>query len=242
MTLTEIPRDIPADGINKVDLQHNQITVIPAGIFPNPNTWVELNMDYNLLSSIEPQGFLGLARLNILSLSNNQLTEIKAGMFDHLISLQKFYPQNNMIGHIEVGALNIRPLLFLNLENNLLVNLTADMLDGLPALRGLHVQYNRLETLASDIFGTREALTLALSDPWAVNPEADNPWVCDERLCWMKEWERIERISHYKNYRYFYDDRKFSHPRCANHVDWETWECGQTKPSADITNTGRFCK
>ena len=89
------------------------------------------------------------------------LTNLNDGMFKGLKSLQELIMDSNNIIEIESGTFSY-----------------------MPNLHSLYLSDNQLKTLNSNIFGLK-----GIPQNLSISVE-DNPFMCDDKLCWLKaaEW------------------------------------------------------
>ena len=193
----------------ELDLGKNQISRIESGAFTGLNILKTLGLDENALEElrpdmfagldllenlnigqnsilvVQPNTFFGLRNLKELWLTGNRLTEITSGMFNGLHQLEKLGIAQNSIASINSLA-NLQNLNMLNLQDNNLRQLPFGVFDGLTSLTKLFLDRNNLTTIDSRVFDVfDEGLELSLSQ---------NPLVCDERLCWLRERIQDGRI------------------------------------------------
>lgn len=84
LQLTQIPQDIPND-TRRVYLDFNHITTVPANAFVGLPHLVELDLSHNELSQLEPKAFRGLgSSLQFLDLSSNKLIKFNPEAFEGL--------------------------------------------------------------------------------------------------------------------------------------------------------------
>ncbi|XP_054623703.1 leucine-rich repeat-containing protein 3B [Dunckerocampus dactyliophorus] len=82
--LTEIPQDIPND-TRRVYLDFNLLTSVPANAFIGLSHLVELDLSHNDISQLEPGAFRGLgSSLQFLDLSANKLVHFNPDSFEGL--------------------------------------------------------------------------------------------------------------------------------------------------------------
>ncbi len=105
-SLTVVPRDIPAEAL-EVDLQHNALSFIPAGVFSHLTKCVHLDLSYNGIASVDKEGFNGLSSLQTLKL-HNKISTLEPGTFDHLTSCNILILNQNKL-------VTLNPDLFINL-------------------------------------------------------------------------------------------------------------------------------
>lgn len=122
-------------GLRRLNLAHNAIsTVGQALVFLDQLQ--ELDLSYNLLSSLGKGNFVAQTELSELRLAHNNLTFLSAGAFRGL-----------------------RALVQLDLGHNSLSDLPGEVLDDLPHLAILHLAHNRLHLLNERTFrGVRSSL------------------------------------------------------------------------------------
>ena len=77
------------DRLEQLNLGHNNIKVIPNGLFYNMRSLVYLNIDSNWLTKIESEDFQGLDSLQFLDVSYNNLQAIEDGAFLKTPKLQE---------------------------------------------------------------------------------------------------------------------------------------------------------
>ncbi|XP_062602148.1 leucine-rich repeat-containing protein 70-like [Saccostrea cucullata] len=93
------------DKLEQLNLGHNNMKVIPSGLFYNMRSLVYLNIDSNWLTKIGSEDFQGLDSLQFLDASYNNLVEIEDGAFMKTPRLQELdlrgentnIPQNTAI-------------------------------------------------------------------------------------------------------------------------------------------------
>ena len=172
---------------------------------------------------MEPGAFNGLVSLNVLSLKHNRITRIDPETFTGLDSLIKLYLFRNDITDLEDNTFaELKNLETLSLLGNNLTVLCPGMFYGLNSLKYLFLYDNRLTRLSADVFKhLPQPLELALYDRYyqQKHPEL---LVCDSELCWLKKEEQQGTITWFS---WFGTEVG---PKCANGVDWDTWDCDQT--------------
>ena len=207
--LTEVPENIPAQA-RAVWLDGNDITHIRDGAFRHLTVCTELWLNHNALTEVRAGMWEGLSSLTVLSLIRNQISTIPVGAFNTLTSLTWLSLSTNQISTIPVGAFNtLSSLTELDLSTNQISTIPVGAFNTLTSLERLWLQDNELVTLEEGLFNTplRTSLRLDLSG---------NPLQCDERMCWLKEAERVGHITWYTRY---WD----GWPQCKNQpgVHWD---------------------
>ena len=237
-SLNRVPTNIPRDATT-VSLESNQITKIKSRDFQNLAYCIELHLQYNSISEIGDDAFVGLNSLQKLYLDSNLLTVLTTNMFLHLATLIELDLSNNVLSWIKNGAFNglenlevlhlhankiasigisgfqdLEKLTYLSMNENQLTDIVPGLFQGLVSLRYLRLEGNELATLReSDFSNFPRPLNISLSylqGPW----NDDNRWRCTQSLCWLKKEEEIGTI--------FFSGRK---PVCANDGNWERMRC-----------------
>ena len=161
------------NGLNDLEnilLSNNNLTKISLGTFINPylvrlglngnqiseidessirgsyNT--EVYLDYNKLTNIVPRTFYNT--FLILSLSYNQITEIKNVTFDGVSKIQTLDLSNNKIEKIGPGSFNNLVLGYLDLSFNNLTELKNESLAG--QISFLNLRSNKIEKIEEGAF------------------------------------------------------------------------------------------
>ena len=119
-----------------------------------------LNLSSKNISSLKAGDFDGLISLNTLDLSRNDLTALPAGIFDELISLASLLLWNNDFFTLPDDIFDeLTSLTKLELDARHLSTLPADIFDELSSLTGLLCWVNELSALPADIFDELSSLT-----------------------------------------------------------------------------------
>ena len=190
-TLTVLDKDIfdGLAGLGRLALDDNQLTTLPVDIFdPLDDSLVFLWLGGNKFSSLPVGLFDGLSgllildmtragptmttlepnlfqplgsNLQLLNLSNNDLTSLDENIFAGLTGLRFLYLHGNGLTSLPVDVFDgLAALERLYLDGNGLTSLHADVLDGLGALGKLRLDDNDLTMLPANLFeGLDESLT-----------------------------------------------------------------------------------
>lgn len=120
--ISEIPTGLFAGlkRLSVINFRANNISEIKRGVFPEVQL-TELNLDSNSISRIEDGAFADVYVSNVVHLSNNKLTQLRAGMLKGFRSVKAINLANNLISQIDpkVGE-DLFLVRDLNLNNNLL--------------------------------------------------------------------------------------------------------------------------
>ncbi|XP_026679314.1 toll-like receptor 7 [Diaphorina citri] len=147
--------------ISEIYAQKNSLVELSRGLFHKLEQLLVLDLSSNHLSSnhIDETTFIGLIRLIILNLSNNELTRIDAKTFKDLVFLQRLDLRNNSIGYIEDNAfLSLYNLHTIYLSENRIHHITAHLFNGLYVLSKLTLSNNLLVNIDSKAFKNCSAL------------------------------------------------------------------------------------
>ena len=119
-----------------------------------------LNLQNRNITALKAGDFDGLISLTWLWLQGNQLSSLPAGLFDHLDALTTLWLQGNQLSSLPAGLFDhLDALTYLNLQGNQLSSLPAGLFDGLTALEELFLSGNQLTGLPEGLFGGLSSLT-----------------------------------------------------------------------------------
>ena len=111
-------------------LNRNDLETIPAALFDDLTSLLELNLSLNELTTLPAEIFDNLSPLVVMNLGGNSLATLPDGVFDGLTAA----------------------LVHLDLGNNSLATLPAGVFDGLTGLTQLVLNSNQLDMLPSGLF------------------------------------------------------------------------------------------
>ncbi|XP_056596341.1 matrix-remodeling-associated protein 5 [Triplophysa dalaica] len=204
------PRPCTCQQPAEVHCTFRSLLTLPAGV---PKQVERMNLGFNTISKVTYGSFAGLRKLELLLMHGNDVHHIPNGTFRDLISLQMLKLSYNKLKILSRGNLmGLRSLTRLQLDHNRLEFIHPDAFQGLTSLRILQLEGNQLQQLHSATFSTFSILghfpvstlkQLHLSDnllttlsqrmlvgmPYLENLFLHgNPWTCDCRMKWFKEW------------------------------------------------------
>ncbi|MEE6517145.1 hypothetical protein FKM82_027142 [Ascaphus truei] len=181
--LTEVPPTIP-QYTQKLDLQGNDLKVIPGGTFlPIPyltrlslqkcnierieegafrslGRLVYLNLGSNHISFIYQESFDGLSSLEQLVLEKNRLEEIKPGAFTQLGFLNLLHLGENFLVYLpDMLFQGLQQVKWIRLSNNMINVVSNEAFAGLPGLRRLSLDHNELQYIPTEPFSRMSGLT-----------------------------------------------------------------------------------
>ena len=158
------PSDLPvvllrSDGIHPLSARTLQVrdAIVAAAGVNAPEEVTEdhlaaitsLSLGLSNITSLKAGDFEGLISLQVLLLNNNQLTDLPVAVFEGLTSLQVLLLNNNQLTFLPVGVFSDLPLLQqLDLSTNALTTLPVGIFDGLTALQSLNVDNNAVVPIA----------------------------------------------------------------------------------------------
>ncbi|MBN3287632.1 CHAD protein, partial [Polyodon spathula] len=144
--LKKIPE--ASDATRLLNLQRNQLPVIPSGAFSSLPGLISLHLQSCHIKEISGQAFKGLKKLIYLYLSNNEISIIKLGAFEDLSELTYLYLDSNRISDLPRGILAPMINLFtLQLNDNKIRELRAGSFSGAKDLRWLHISGNDMTSI-----------------------------------------------------------------------------------------------
>ena len=143
-----------------LDLSHNEINEIKSGDLAAVPSLSELLLGSNLISSVHESALRGLARLQFLDLSNNQISAVSTRVFPP--TLLALSLANNSLSRLNYGAFDgLSSLEVLDLAGNEVGSdsVTSRVFGGLRSLREIMLSRNRLSgSLPADVFSASVAL------------------------------------------------------------------------------------
>ncbi|KAI5631492.1 leucine rich repeat domain-containing protein [Phthorimaea operculella] len=85
--ISTLSRELHLPILQKLDLSHNQISLIESDAFYNMSALQRLDLSYNQISKVYKEMFKGLVNLERLNLAQNHISELAPGTFDYLVGL-----------------------------------------------------------------------------------------------------------------------------------------------------------
>ncbi|GFO46239.1 slit protein [Plakobranchus ocellatus] len=150
--LLEIPTQVPLfQGDLHLELEENNITKIPPGIFSKIKNVIVINLYNNDIEKIERDGFKGLMKLQALILGENMIQHIPKNIFNGAVFPQLKYLslERNTLERIESETFcNLTRLTSIKLNNNSISYISKDAFKGLSNLTGLDLSGNLLTSAA----------------------------------------------------------------------------------------------
>ncbi|XP_066518098.1 matrix-remodeling-associated protein 5 [Hoplias malabaricus] len=216
LVLTDLARCCPQQCScpqpREVHCTFRSLLSVPAGV---PKQVERMNLGFNSMTRINDRSFAGMRKLELLLMHGNDVHNIPDGTFQDLISLQMMKFSYNKLRVISRHTFQgLWKLTRLHLDRNRLEFIHPDAFQGLTSLRLLHLEGNQLQQLHPATFATLSVLGyfpvstlkhLYLSEnrlttlsqkmltgmPHLENLFLyDNPWSCDCRMKWFKDWSK----------------------------------------------------
>ncbi len=146
-------------------LDHNWISVLPAGVFDQLTSLRTLRLENNAISVLPAGIFDKLKVLDLLGLSGNAISVLPAGVFDQLTSLTELKLYLNAISVLPAGSFDrLTSLIWLYLSGNTISVLPAGVFDKLTSLTTLDLRGNAICVLPAGIFDQLTSLGLLQLD------------------------------------------------------------------------------
>ncbi|XP_053219096.1 platelet glycoprotein Ib alpha chain [Podarcis raffonei] len=199
--LSSVPAGLPTDtGI--LLLGSNRLSRVSLASFQHLSALVELDLSNNSLSALDTGGaslpglqqldlshnglqslpvLQGMPALKRLALAHNALSRLPAGGFGALRALEDLELQGNGIRDLPEGAFEgLQKLRDVDLADNLLEELPGGLLAGLGSLEILRLERNRLQRVPDGFFPEENYFAYLYL--------AENPWVCDCALVYLRDY------------------------------------------------------
>ena len=139
--------------VRSVQLNRQGIRRLRSGDFAGLAGLDELELTGNQLPELPPGIFTGLSRLRRLFLSQNQLSELPPGLFRGLSDLRELFLRGNRLTAVATEDFaDLDGLEHLFIDYNELEELPSDLFSGLTQLKNLVLNGNRLTSLPEGIF------------------------------------------------------------------------------------------
>lgn len=153
--LTDIPKYLPRT-LDKLNMDDNQVTVIPNRAFANLTLLTELRFSYNRIQNLMEDSFLGLSNLQKLTLYGNQIATLPGSTFAPLVRLKSLTLAKNHLTTIQVFKtrfFSLTSLFYLNMADNNCFSLPLGFFEDLMSLQYLHLEGNDLGGIIGQDYG-----------------------------------------------------------------------------------------
>nr|AIO08129.1 variable lymphocyte receptor C [Petromyzon marinus] len=149
-----------------VDCSSKTLADVPTGI---PASTDKLELQFNQLTSVPAKAFQGLTQLTILVLQNNALQSLPVGVFDQMKNLQELRLQDNQLKSLPERVFDkLTKLTLLDLEQNQLQRIPEGAFDKLTKLETLYLSTNQLQSVPDGAFDslTKVEMLQLHNNPW----------------------------------------------------------------------------
>ncbi|KAH8365313.1 hypothetical protein KR084_009246 [Drosophila pseudotakahashii] len=174
--------------LRQLDLQANNLNgPLSEQTLPGMRNLESLNLNRNLIKSIQNKALANFSRLVSLSLRHNQIDVLQDHAFFGLGALDSLDLSYNGIVAISSASLqHLSRLTVLDLTHNFLRALTSDLIAPLPSLRELRLAGNDISIVARNAMdGARELESLQMQE---------NPLSCDCSIRPFAEWLQESKL------------------------------------------------
>ncbi|EZA51292.1 hypothetical protein DMN91_010777 [Ooceraea biroi] len=155
-----IPADTfsPMSNLHTLELAHNRLTYLDAYSLNGLFALSLLALDSNLLEGIHPDAFRNCSSMQDLNLSGNNLESIPVALKDMRILRTLDLGENRIRSLNKPGFRGMSRLYGLRMIGNDITNVTQEDLAELPALQILNLARNRIEFVEDGAFAANPAL------------------------------------------------------------------------------------
>ncbi|XP_048351272.1 nyctalopin isoform X3 [Sphaerodactylus townsendi] len=188
----------------------NNFRRIPGAIRGMENL-THVYLEKNKIEAVAYNSLLGLTRLKYLNLQDNRINVIHDGAFQNCQQMEYLYLNDNFISDLpEYSFDGLKHLKMLNIGGNLLRNVSNTWFRDQLELEVLYLDRNRISYIEEGAFENLTSLvSLHLNSnnlttlPFSVFQPVyflgrlylfRNPWECDCRIEWLKEWMENYRL------------------------------------------------
>ncbi|CAD7014036.1 unnamed protein product [Ceratitis capitata] len=174
--------------LRQLDLSANNLNgPLTANTLPGLRSLESLELNRNLIKSIQNKALQNFSGLTSLSLRHNQIDVLQDHAFYGLGTLENLDLSYNGIVAISSASLqHLTRLTTLDLTHNFLRALTSDLIAPLPSLQALRLAGNDISIVAKNALdGARELKSLSMQD---------NPLSCDCTIRSFAEWLQEAKI------------------------------------------------
>ncbi|TDG50717.1 hypothetical protein AWZ03_002706 [Drosophila navojoa] len=175
--------------LRQLDLTANNLNgPLSEQTLPGLRNLESLNLNRNMIKSIQNKALANFSRLVSLSLRHNQIDVLQDHAFFGLGSLDSLDLSYNGIVAISSASLqHLTRLTVLDLTHNFLRALTSDLIAPLPSLRELRLAGNDISIVARNAMDRAQELqSLQMQD---------NPLSCDCSIRPFAEWLQVSKLS-----------------------------------------------
>ncbi|XP_055380257.1 slit homolog 1 protein [Condylostylus longicornis] len=175
--------------LRNLDLKSNNLNGrLKDDFLPKLNNLETLNLNRNLLKSIENRALHNYPKLTVLSVAHNQIDVLQDHAFYGLSLLETLDLSYNGIVAVSSASLqHLSRLKNLDLTHNFLRALTSDLIAPLPSLKTLQLSGNEISIVSKTAFvNITELTSLSLQE---------NPLSCDCLIRPFAEWLKLSSMT-----------------------------------------------
>lgn len=148
--------------LQTLSLRGNRITTIEIGAFVGLGRLQEVSLEDNLLATVHPGVFTFTPDLKLLRLGSNRLSTLATNLFSPMSVLEELHLENNLL--TVVPTLAQTTLTELYLQRNRIDTLRDGTFNALTGLRELHLEINdNLRLIEGNVFNPALAVTSSLA-------------------------------------------------------------------------------
>ena len=178
------------EGIPKKELgKLKSLSIADSGISKIPDLWFldlpclrSLNLDNNDIRDIPDNAFDGIGHsLTTLEINGNKLKRLSRASLRKLVALESLEASHNRLRRIYARTFNAsKNLMRLDLSHNSIKDVSPFAFEGMDNIATIDLRVNQMITLDERIFTWEGARLRAVH-------LAENPWLCNCLLQWMKK-------------------------------------------------------
>uniref|UniRef100_A0A915JD66 Leucine-rich repeat-containing protein 15 n=1 Tax=Romanomermis culicivorax TaxID=13658 RepID=A0A915JD66_ROMCU len=210
--LSNVPiRSLDFQNLESLSLEFNNLTYLPAECFRSVPKLNYLSLTGNRFQMWDPDMFRYIGNLRILGMGDTSITRIPQNAFQNIRNIIRLEMSESAVAAIDQGAFqqiaNVETIVMnknrlkkinvttfqllhklesLDLSGNLMTEIEDRSFSNLPSLKHLDVSTNDLQLLHPSTF----ANTFSDNGKNRVLYSCENPWICDIRLSWFRQWLR----------------------------------------------------
>ncbi|OPJ69741.1 nyctalopin [Patagioenas fasciata monilis] len=175
------------ENLTHVYLERNRIEAVAYNSLQGLTKLKYLNLQDNRINVVHERAFQGCQKMEYLYLNDNLISELPENSFDGLRCLKMLNLGGNFLRNIsntwfrDLGELEV-----LYLDRNRISYIEEGAFENLTSLVALHLNSNNLTTLPFSVFQP----VYFLGRLYLFR----NPWECDCRIEWLKEWMENYRL------------------------------------------------
>ena len=181
LDLNHLPSNMASD-IKVLSFAENKVTTLTENYFQSYIYLQEIYMTESGISSMSPDTFRGLTNLQLLDLEDNLLEEVPFRAFRFISTVRSISFKDNKLTRLKRNFFQFLPNLeTVSFENCLIEQIHPLLFQELTHLKEINLVNNELTTLDAQ-------MGQSLPPNLSVLRLYRNPWNCDCRLRWLRQW------------------------------------------------------